>query len=246
MVDPDRLDDLTGGGSSGSSSSSTNNTSSRTRDDSNSGERTKRDKLNKISGGSSSSGSSHSDGGTEDVKKLLFCLANMDAYTRVVINHDFDVFNAAQSSIKEEFAKDVSGDIVDFLGLFNVRDIIESYGYSWKNALERAVDKGDIDGSGLRTNSGNPTDDEIEDMLKCIANVLLVVEGSVREKEQSDDVSQRDKTEKSVAENMYDRYTTIVSRTNVQRIAERHGFDWQEDIINFVLQEQDLDDRLQA
>jgi len=45
---------------------------------------------------------------------------------------------------------------------------------------------------------------------------------------------------------MYDRYTTIVSRTNVQRIAERHGFDWQEDIINFVLQEQDLDDRLQA
>lgn len=253
MVDPDRLDDLVGGDddSGGSSKSGSNNTTSSKSKSGGSGgssdgkKKTKRDKLREFKSNQSSGVSKPGDGGgTEDVKRLLFCLANMDAYTRLVVEKDFGVFNKAQSSIKDEFARDVSGEIVNFLGVFDVRDVCDNYGYSWSNILETSIERNDLLGESMSTNSGNPSDEEIKDLLDCIANVLLFVEGNLREKQETDDQSMRDSTVEAVSENIYDRFTDIISRAEVHNIAERRGYDWKEDVIEDVLANQDFEERV--
>jgi len=243
MVDPDRLDELTGGDDTGGGSTTdTNDTPARK---TSSGTKTKREKLNEFKSNSTTSVEKGSGGeGTQDVKQLVFCLANMDAYARIVAEKEFDVFNQAESTIKDEFARDVSGEIVNFLGVFNVRDICDRYGYSWQNILETAIDRGDILGESMRTNSGDPDRDEIKDLLDCIANVLLFVEGNLRDKQQKENKKVRDSTIEVVSENVYDRYTTITSKTEVQNIAERYGYDWNEDIIQGVLSNQDFSSKL--
>lgn len=242
MVDPDRLDELVGGSSKESKPKKKSKTSKST-DKKKS--KTKRDKIESLKGGSSKSVKSTGGGnGTEDVKRLLFCLGNMDAYTRVVAEKEFSAFNQSQSVIKEEFARDVSGEIVNFLGVFNVRDVCDNYGYSWQNILQTSIDKQDLLGETLRTNSGDPNKGEIKDLLDCIANVLLFVEGNLREKQEKDNKTQRDATIESVSENLYDRYTTMVGRAGVQNIAERNGFDWQDDILTGVLSDQDFESKI--
>jgi len=237
MVDPDRLDDLVGEEEEEKSKSKKK---SRRRSTGNKKERV--DKMNTGSGGGVSKKKAGS--GTEDVKRLLFCIANMDAYTRIVAEAEFDEFNQSQSVIKEEFARDTSGEIVNFLGVFNVRDVCTEYGYSWDNIMETTIDRNDLLGETLQTNSGNPNKSELKDLLDCVANILLFVEGNLRDKQSKDKQTQRDATIEVVSENIYDRFTEIVSRTEVQNIAERNGFDWQNDIIQGVLSDQDFESRV--
>jgi len=238
MVDTDRFDDLFGGEdeSDGSDDSSNESFGESNQNDK---KQTKKQQIESYKNQKSSTTSSSTEGGTEDIKRLLFCLGNMDAYTRVVIDYDFPQLNKAQKGIKEEFAKDVSGEIVNFLGLFDIDDVCDKYGYSWKNVLETSIESQDMVGKTLQTNPGNPSKGDVRDLLDAIANVILYIEGNYRDKKNQDNKSQREATIEVVSENIYESYKTIIGRTNVQTIAEKHGYDWQEDILEGVLDGRD-------
>lgn len=244
MVDDDRLDELLGGGGDDDDEEEFESASEidpPTLSGSANKEKkdTKKNKISQFKGNTSSD-----DGGTGDIKTLLFTLANMDAYTRVVVDYEFSGFNNAQEKVKNDFAKDVSGEITNFLGVFNIRDITNKYGYEWKNILSIAINNQDMGGETLKTNSGNQTSSDIRDLLDCIANVILFVEGNVRSKEEKDNTAMKDKVQLRIAKGMYEQYNEIISRNEVQKIAEKHGYDWKDDILKGVLTEQDFEKRI--
>lgn len=246
MVDPDRLDQLTGGKdksdkSSGDSKKKKSSSGKKKKKDQ---DETKKDKLEHLKGGSSSSKSKTSGSGTEDIKTLLFTLANMDAYTRVLIDYDSENFNRAQEQAKEDFARDVAGEITNFLGVFDVRSITDKYGYDWKNVMETAIENKDMGGQSLRTNSGDVDREDVKELLDCIANVILFIEGTLRDKQNKDNLGMKQRTIMNVSKSVYDQYKDIISKNEVQRIAERHGYDWKEDVIEDVLENQDFKSKI--
>lgn len=247
MVDPDRLDDVMSSSSSSKKKKKKKKSNKSKSSGSEDAGMTKSEKLEHLKGSSSSSSPSTSaSGDTEDIKRLLFALANMDGYPRIVAEYDFDQFNKAQSKIKEEFAKDVSGEVTNFLGVFGVDEVADKYGYGWGNILDIVMSNQDMTGRTLRTNSGNVSKGDVKELLDAIANIILYVEGSLRSKQDMDNKKQRDATIEVVAENIYEQYKTILSRNEVQNISERHGYDWQNDILKGVLTEQDFESKLKS
>jgi hypothetical protein len=77
----------------------------------------------------------------------------------------------------------------------------------------------------------------IKKVLMAIANSILYAEGKSRAVE--DPSNAREEYSKAAADNMYEQYSDIVSQYEVQLIAEKYGFDWADDIVKEVLEDQD-------
>lgn len=247
MVDKDRLDKLVGGSSDdgGDNKSKDKKEKSRSRSKKKK-EKSKKSKLSELKGSisSSSSSSSSGSGGGDDIKRLLFTISNMEAYTRVMIDYEPDKFKPAHNRVKEDLAKDISGEITNFLGVFNIRDILDKYGYDWENILRISIENKDMTGRTLETNEANPSKTDIKDALDCIANIYLFVEGTLRDKQNKENLGMRDRVMKEVSKNMHKQYRDIISQNEVQKISEKYGYDWQSDIIEGVLTEQDFSSKL--
>lgn len=80
------------------------------------------------------------------------------------------------------------------------------------------------------------------EILRAIANMVLYAEGTLRALDDPDNA--REKKKKEIAETAYNQVTDIISEKRVQRICEKYGIDWQEDIIEDVLKEQDYDSKV--
>lgn len=236
MVDKDRLKDLVGGGSSkGDSDSSKDKNKKRKKS------KSKSSNKDTFSGGPSRSGPSND---TEDIKRLLFALANMDAYTRVVKDYGFDGFNRSEEKVKDNFANDVSGEIVGFLGVFDVRDIAEKYGYDWSDVMSIALNNKDMGGDTMPSRDGKVSREDIKDLLDCIANVILYIEGVNLDRSNKNNPSLEDRVIKRISGGMQDQYEEIVSKAEVQKVSERHGYDWENDIIMGVVSDQDFESKI--
>lgn len=96
--------------------------------------------------------------------------------------------------------------------------------------------------SGVSVDSGSDsvTAGEFAKVLEAIANNLLFVEGSKLESENVD--SKRKRFENEIYKASYTEYTEVVSRNGIQRICEKYGVDWQSDVIEQVVQNQDIDE----
>lgn len=84
--------------------------------------------------------------------------------------------------------------------------------------------------------------DQMEDMLKGIASMALYVEGKMRATENHN--NDREEVRHNIAGVIYDQFTELISQHDVQLIAEKYGYDWEDDIIEEVLTEEDTESRV--
>jgi hypothetical protein len=183
-----------------------------------------------------------SKGGDDDVKKLLFAIANMDMFSRTMSEHKGAGMGKQQRKVMDDVTSDMVSEVVNFMGVFDVTDISGKYGYDWKGILEHLTHNRDVKGSRYKTNSNDPSSKDIKKLLDCIANILLYAEGNVRRVEEMDNPNVRDTITKDVSEVIYNEYKKVISRCEVQRVAERHGYSWKDDVIKGVLEDQDLEE----
>lgn len=79
-------------------------------------------------------------------------------------------------------------------------------------------------------------------VLESMANILLYVEGKMRSTE--DCQNKREEIEHGIYSTIYDEFTKFVGQYDVQAICERYNIDWQEDVVEAVLQDQNFDNNL--
>lgn len=251
MVDKDRIKGLVGGGDSnesdsraGKSEEAAGGGSNTSRSSSHSeGEMTRSQKLEELKGGSSSASSG---GGTEPVKRLLFTGAAMHSYIKTLQNSDVGEGSQQVARVKNDLLEDLSGEIINFLGVHKFDQIADEYGYSWDSILSRMKNNKDMSGSSLQTNPGDPSKSHVKELLMGVANIMLYVEGIKLDVEGKSDPSPREEIKGSVASGVAGYFEEIVSRNEVQRIAEQHGFDWEQDIIQGVLEDQDFESKIEG
>lgn len=248
MVDLDKVRDKLGGEDSDDSSSKTKKTKkskSKGRDSSDEdSEETKEEKLEHFKSSSSTSTSKPKTGSTEDIKRLLFALGNLDLYTRLIKEHNFDGIDKSSRNVKNDVCQDVSGEVTNFMGVFNVPKIASNYGYSWENIVNVATKNQDMTGDSLNTNSGKVKKPDIKELLDCIANIILYVEGTKRHIENKDDKNRRDEIKYIISDAMHKHYEEILSTVGIQKIAEKYGYDWKSDILEGVLTDQDFESKI--
>lgn len=204
-------------------------------------EKTKKQKLEEFKGGGSGSGKSR---GTEDIKRLLFTLGSIDLFTRRAADYEEEGMNPANKSIKEDVGEEFVGEVTSFLGVFNVPEISNKYGYSWENILRVIPSNNDKSGDTLETNDGNVSKKDVNELLKCIANIVLLAEGTKVAKEEKDNTDRRDEVTRKFTTVLHNYYQELLSESRVQTVAEKHGYDWQDDILMDVLENQDFEGRL--
>lgn len=108
------------------------------------------------------------------------------------------------------------------------------------DAVKRSVEKKKQSSSESKDLSKSTTDEDIERLLMCIGNIIAYTEGA---KLRLDDKKGKKATQRHHAtKNIYDESVTFMGAFNIQEVAERHGYDWQEDILEYILQHQDFDD----
>lgn len=96
--------------------------------------------------------------------------------------------------------------------------------------------------SGKDWERGDVPRSHIKKVLMAIANSILYAEGKSRAVEEPSNT--REEYSKLAADNMYEQYSDIVSQYQVQLIAEKYGFDWADDIVTEVLEDQDYTDKV--
>ncbi len=106
----------------------------------------------------------------------------------------------------------------------------------------RSKSTGSSNSSGVGVdNSVTSTTDvprsHVKEVLMAIANSLLYAEGKSRAVD--DPENGRERYSKAAADNIYEQYAEIASQYEVQLVAEKYGFDWENDIIKEVLEDQD-------
>lgn len=112
------------------------------------------------------------------------------------------------------------------------------------NPIERAAKGGsdgnsDSGGRGVSKPTGNGNED-IRRLLLCIGNILAYTEGAKLQLEQKK--GKKAKERLHATKNIHDESLTFMSAFNVQEVAERHGFDWEDDVLNYILQHQDFEE----
>lgn len=249
MVDRDKLERLrnkksgkssSGGGSKKKSSSKSGKKKKRSKKKTKK-EKTKKQKLEEFKGGSSSGGGGD---GTGDIKRLLFTLGSIDLFTRRAADYEEDGMNPANKTIKEDVGEEVVGEVTSFLGVFDVPQIADRYGYSWDNIIRVIPSNDDRVGDTLETNDGNVKKRDVKSLLKCIANILLFAEGTKVAKENKPKKDRRDRVTMKFTGVLHNYYNELISESQVQRISEKYGFDWKEDILMDVLENQDFEKEL--
>jgi len=202
----------------------------------------KESKKKKSGSSSSATNRSSTPNKGDDIKPLLFAVANMDMFGRTLSEYGERDVSGNKASILDDVSSEISSKCVDFMGVFDIPGIADSNGYDWKEILQHLSTRKDITGSKYRDKGGNPTKQQVKDSLDCIANMILYVEGNVRALEDKNDMSTRDEVSLDVYEVVHEQYKKIISTCEVQRIAEKNGYSWKEDIIKGVLEDQDIEE----
>jgi hypothetical protein len=178
--------------------------------------------------------------GGDDIKRLMFCLGNTLLYSRTLSGFSKQRVGGKKANVLETVSSDITGEMIDFMGVFGVRNIGEKYGCNFKDVLD-AIEGGDKFGKSIDSDEGNVSKSDVKDLLDCLANVILYTEGIYRKADNSDDEGFRDEKTAAVAGELYDEFKDLASRFKVQRIAEKHGYSWKEDILKTVLEDQDYE-----
>lgn len=106
--------------------------------------------------------------------------------------------------------------------------------------------KGNKGGGGSGSSGGgNPVRDttsnsDIENLLYALGNVHLYIEG-VKHKSESED-NKRSEMYKELASNFESQLVEFYGVFDVQKIAEKHGMDWEKDVLEHIIEHQDLGD----
>lgn len=180
-----------------------------------------------------------SGGKTNGIKRLVFCIANMNIASRKLDEFVGDV-SPKKKQVIEGFSSDLSGKVIEFAGAFNLEEILDKTDSSFDDTMEHILDKKDKSGDGFEMDTSSCSKSDVEDLLKCIGNIFLYVEGHNRIDEYQDEVSAKNEI-KSVAANVLQGvFEDYISLLGVQKIAERNGYDWEEDIIKGILSDQNM------
>ena len=175
-----------------------------------------------------------------DVKSLLFVLGNMYLYPRTMSGFAKSQMSGKGKKVLENVASNISSESLDFMGVFGVEQICDEYGYDFDEITDH-ISGGDKYGNNYRSEEDEVDGSDVKDLLDCIANCFLYVEGIIRKVEDNDSPNFREKKSAEVAEMVYGEYKEIISTLGVQRVAEKSGYSWKDDIIKGVLEEQDYD-----
>lgn len=208
-------------------------------------EMTKQQKMDLLKGKSPSKTQVSGSGEQEDIKTLLFTLGNIELFTSTLKQADLNGISKADKKIKNDVVQDVRSEVVDFLGVFNAYQLSEKYGYGWKQILEHIKTKKDRTGSKMSTNDGKVQKQHVRDLLDCIANITLYTEGVMRQAESKKKQNRTTKTTRIVSESLFEFEKQVISQTGVQRIAEKYGWDWKDDILMNVLDGQDFSSKIE-
>lgn len=61
-----------------------------------------------------------------------------------------------------------------------------------------------------------------------------------------DHSTEREEIQADLSETYYNQFTAMIGDHNVQAICEKYGVDWESDVIQNILQDQDFDDKVQS
>jgi hypothetical protein len=179
-----------------------------------------------------------------DVKRLMFVLGNIYLYPRTMSGFAKSQMSGKGKKVLTSVASDISSESLDFMGVFGVQQICDEYGYDFDEITDQ-ISGGDKYGKNYMSNEDKVDGSDVKDLLDCIANCLLYVEGIMRKVEDNDSPDFREEKSAEVAEMVYGEYKEIISTLGVQKIAEKSGYSWKDDIIKGVLEEQDYDDLIE-
>jgi hypothetical protein len=207
-------------------------------------EKVKKAKKNKKDGRKKKTGSAKKTG-DGDIKNLMFVIGNMYLYPNTMAGFAKKKLSGKGKKILDDVSKDISSEMLDFMGVFGVEEIGNNYGYEFEEISDQ-ISNGDKYGKSYPTKESKAKRSDVKDLLDCIANGMLFVEGIMRRDDDDGESNFRDKKSAEIAELMYDEFKDIISTLGVQRIAEKYGYSWKEDIIKGVLEDQDYDELIES
>ncbi len=111
--------------------------------------------------------------------------------------------------------------------------------YSDKMEKLKGASGGSSSGGGSSGSGGVPRQ-QVGKVFEAISNILFYTEGKMRS--YKDPSSRREVVETNVTTKIYEQFTDIVAESNVQAICEKYGIDWEEDVLQPVIAEQDFDE----
>jgi hypothetical protein len=91
--------------------------------------------------------------------------------------------------------------------------------------------------SGSSSPSGKVKRSDYSSILGALGNMLLYVEGKHRALKDPDGM--KEKVKYRISGRIYDQYTDMVSEDNIQYICEKYNIDWEEDVLDSILEDQD-------
>lgn len=86
--------------------------------------------------------------------------------------------------------------------------------------------------------SGRVERGEVGTVLEAIANILFYTEGKMRS--YKDPTSLREVKEINVTTTIYEQFTETIAESNVQAICESYNIEWEEDVLQKVISQQDF------
>jgi hypothetical protein len=110
-----------------------------------------------------------------------------------------------------------------------------------KKKKEKSKSKSTSSSSSSRGGSSSPSGkikrSDYSSILGALGNMLLYIEGKHRALKDPDGIKERVKYR--VSGRIYDQYTDIISEDNIQYICEKYNIDWEEDVLDSILEDQD-------
>lgn len=133
----------------------------------------------------------------------------------------------------KQTSRDIHECAFEHFGIYGVDSLAKKYGFDW----QRITNKGQISTG----NDKSMKKKDAEKLLKAMANAVLRAKGIVMEKKDKIDDgqdSEENRTRAKAAEEIYGSLGGILANHNVQRHAERFGFDWEDDIVKAIIEDQ--------
>lgn len=103
--------------------------------------------------------------------------------------------------------------------------------------MEHLKGKGGSSGEGGGS-GGSVNPNYVGNVLEAMANILFYSEGKMRSYKEAS--SKRETVEINATTNVYSQFTDIIARNNVQNICEKYNIDWEKDVLQQVIAEQDF------
>jgi hypothetical protein len=94
--------------------------------------------------------------------------------------------------------------------------------------------------SSSTSTSGDGVDrGDVANALECLANILFYSEGKMRSF--AEPSTKRERVQTNVTTKIYEQFTDIIARRDVQAICEKYNVDWEEDVLQNVIADQDFE-----